>query len=164
MVKISSQPPGIWLNINWSVLIFWPSSASATNALVPVQGLMWQQVHSLLSLHSQLALDDTSLRDSPWSPDQRQKDWFLGKMCLFVYLYFFTLSCVCLSRAAQTDLNTDKSWFGEGHVGVRGLVPVTVWRLVCMVPVTVWGMVCPIKDLNSMWRPRTLQHYTMSRV
>ena len=88
MVKISSQPPGIWSEIGHQV-------QSATNAWAPVQGLMWQQLHSLLSLHSQLALDDTSLRDSPWSPDQRQKDWFLGKMCLFVYLYFFTAVFAC---------------------------------------------------------------------
>ena len=133
---------------------------SATNAWVPVQGLMWQQLHSLLSLHSHPALDDTSLRDSPWSPDQIPKDWFLLTTCFFCtfankckWNTFFTLSCVCLSRAAQTDLNTDKNWFGQGHVGVWGLVPVTVWRLVC-----------PIKDLISMWRPRTLQHNTMSRV
>ena len=73
--------------------------------------MMLQQLHSLLSLHSHLASDDTSFRDSPWPKDQQPKDWFLKTKCLFVYLYFFTLSCVCLSRAAQTDLNTDKSWF-----------------------------------------------------
>ena len=72
---------------------------------------------------SQLALDDTSLRDSP----KDQKTGFLEQcVCLFIYLYFFTLNCVCLSRAAQTDLNTDKNWFGQGHVGVWRLVPVTV--------------------------------------
>ena len=149
MVKISSQPPGIWSNINWSVLIFWPSSAECNQCLGTCPRF-------------NVATDAFSFVPSQppffgWHQfkrqSQRPKDWFLGTMCLFVYLYFFTLSCVCLSRAAQTDLKKDKSWFGQGHVGVWRLVPVTVWRLVC-----------PIKDLNSMWRPRTLQHYTMSRV
>ena len=118
MVKISSQPPGIWSEIGHQV-------QSATNAWAPVQGLMWQQLHSLLSLHSHLASNDTSFRDSPWPKDQQPKDWFLKTKCFFVLLFHwgphvFALSCVCLSRAVQTDPNQDRVGLVKGMLGYGG--------------------------------------------
>ena len=118
--------------------------SSKSNSKCRVQPRVRQskgQLHSLLSLHSRLASDDTSLRDRPRTKDQRT-GLFKQSVCLFALLqtsvsvraqmeHRFCIQ-LCLFVIAQTltpGPNKDTSWVGQGQDWVWGQVCMAlVWQ------------------------------------